>query len=147
MQRAEALDAAISGDNTSCEVAQVDFWDARREFKRYKDLMFVVAATFVGFLIVGIVLVSIGSDTRGAGIVSFVATVASGGAMSWVRGRRNQASKDKDAAKRLVRKYCSTPESVVETLEGGAVPVLGLTDGVSIDAGSPATARREVDHV
>jgi hypothetical protein len=121
MLRAAALETAIDS-NDSCRIAQVDFWDARREFNRYKSLVFVAACIFVAFLVAGIVLVALGEDTRGEGIVSFVGSVASGVAMAWVVARRNQASKDKDAAKRLVNKYCSTPEAVLENLESGATP-------------------------
>jgi hypothetical protein len=118
MLRAEALDAALkTGD--SCEVAKVDFADARHEFDRYKNLVFVMACVFAAFLVAGIVLVALGSDTRGAGIVSFVGTVASGIAMRWILARRNQASKDKDAAKTLVRNYCEAPDAVIENLEAG----------------------------
>ena len=122
MLRAEALERAIER-NDSCGIAKIDFWDAREEFNRYKVLVFIASCVFVAFLIGGIVLVAIGSDTRGEGIVSFVGSAASGVAMSFVIKRRNQASRDKDAAKRLVNTYCDTPQPVLEQLERGEAPV------------------------
>jgi NAD(P)H-hydrate repair Nnr-like enzyme with NAD(P)H-hydrate dehydratase domain len=85
-------------------------------------LVFVMGCAFGLSLVAGIVLVALGSDTRGAGIVAFVGTVASGAAMAWIVRQRNDASIQKEKALKLVDEYCREPERTIERLEAGADP-------------------------
>jgi hypothetical protein len=109
----ERLAPAIE-TNDRCEIAKANYWAASRNLELWDKLVFAMGCAFAVFLLAGIVLVAIGSDTRGAGIVSFVGTVASGVAMTWIVKRRNTARTEKNAAADLVGTYC--PAGTVEQL-------------------------------
>ena len=111
----------VSGKD-SCRLAQVGYADARAEQGRWQLLVFALGCAFGLTLIVGIVLVALGSDTRGAGIVAFAGTVISGGAMLWIVKQRNDASTEKAKALELVNKYCNEPDRTIAELERGADP-------------------------
>jgi UDP-N-acetylmuramyl tripeptide synthase len=80
------------------------------------------AEEFCFFLVAAIVLFAVNGDTRGAGIVAFVGTVASGLATTWIVKQRNDASKEKEKALKLVEQYCSEPAKTVTKLDEGANP-------------------------
>jgi hypothetical protein len=106
----------------SCRLAQVSYDDARREQGRWQTLVFVMGCAFGLFLVAAIILFSLGSDTRGAGLVAFVGTAASGAAVAWMVKQRNDASKEKEKALRLVNDYCNEPERTITELDEGANP-------------------------
>ena len=119
----QALEAATRAEpiaeSSACRIAQQSYQDARNDFKRFQNLVYIAACFVLLFLLAGIVLVALGSDTRGAGLVSFVGTVVSGVGMKFVLDRRNEASKEKKDAEALVREYCDQPQGVIERLEAG----------------------------
>jgi hypothetical protein len=117
--RFAALERAVD-DNDACEIAKVSFWDARQNAQRYRVLVYIVSCVVAAFLIAGIVLVALGSDTQGAGIVSFVGSVVGGAGMLFVIRRSKEAAKERDAAARLVKKYCSA--ETLGQLEAEPVP-------------------------
>jgi hypothetical protein len=129
--RATAIQTAIGAVETkdedckdvACKVAQVTFWDARAEFQRYKNLIYWVACLIVISLVASVVLFAAGKDTRAAGLVSFLGTVASCGALAWVLARKNHAEKEDTAAAKLVKDYCGTQATELQThLDSGARP-------------------------
>jgi hypothetical protein len=109
-------------ETDSCRLSQVGYADACAEQKRWQLLVFALGCAFGLTLIAGIALVAIGSDTRGAGIVAFAGTAASGAAIAWMVKQRNDASTEKEKALELVSKYCRDPEKTANALEQGADP-------------------------
>jgi hypothetical protein len=103
----------------ACRIAQESFRDARADLKRFQNLVYITACFAVAFVVAGIVLVALGSDTRGAGIVSFVGTAVTGLGVKFVIDQRNDARKEKRAAEKLVRANCERHENVIERLEAG----------------------------
>ena len=133
MAVAEALERVAASESVStrdsCRLAQVSYADARREQTRWQMLVFVMGCAIGISLIAGIVLVALGSDTRGAGIVAFVGTAVSGAAMAWIVKQRNDGSVEKEKALKLVRDYCEEPEKTVKALEHGADPAQLVVPG------------------
>ena len=118
-----ALEAAKQPETIAepeaCRMAQTSFSDARADFKRFQNLVYLTAFVVVAFLVAGIVLVALGSDTRAAGIVSFVGTVVTGVGMKFVLDQRNDARDEQHAAQKLVRANCKHANDVIERLEAG----------------------------
>lgn len=120
-----ALTAAVEPTamvrSDACKVANQNYRDFRHSWERLNNLVYALAFAATLFLIAGIVLVAVGSDTRGAGIVSFVGTVVTGVGARFVVNNRNQAKRELLAAARLVKSYCDQPASKLDAKDLEAV--------------------------
>jgi len=120
-----ALSAAVAptsmSRSDSCRAANESYRDFQASWKRLNNLVYALALAATVFLIGGIVLAALGSDTRAAGIVSFVGTAVTGLGARFVLRERNQAARDKLGAAKLVREYCERPESKLDTRDLRAI--------------------------
>lgn len=90
----------------ACRVANQSYQDFRHSWERLNNLVYALCVAAVVFLIAAIVLAAAGSNTRSAGIVSFVGTVVTSIGARFVLKERNQARKDKLDAAKTVREFC-----------------------------------------
>ncbi len=102
----QALGTAIERSD-ACEIARINWDDKRENDRRYQALIYYTSCAFVVFLLGAIVLTALGGDTRGAGLVSFVGTVASGAGMAFVLKRKKEVAAELKAASKLVKENCS----------------------------------------
>ncbi|HEV7770528.1 MAG TPA: hypothetical protein VGO66_07705 [Solirubrobacterales bacterium] len=109
-------------ERDACRLSQVSYTDARNEQTRWQMLVFVMGCAFGLCLIAAIVLFAISGDARGGKVAALVGAVASGLAMAWIAKQRNDASKEKEKALGLVKKYCSDPTKTLSELDEGAKP-------------------------
>ena len=97
---------AGGGPSMACRVASVVWQDAQRRFQRYSTLVFVLALLALAAIVLAVVFFFVADDATGAGLVSLVSGLISGGLAGFIKKERDTAREDRDAAIAIVRSDC-----------------------------------------
>ena len=105
------------GPTIPCRVSSVVWHDAQLRFQRYSNLVYLLALHSRRSS--SPLCSSSSRTTRGAkGSSHLSAALISGGLAAFIKGERDQARKDRDAAQKIVGKQCAgqTAEQVVASM-------------------------------
>jgi VIT1/CCC1 family predicted Fe2+/Mn2+ transporter len=118
LQPSESAQESAGGTTIPCKVASVVWDDAQRRFQRYSTLVYVLALLALAAILLAVVFFFVSDDGTGAGLVSLVSGLISGGLGAFIKRERDAAAKDRDAAHKIVNEQCAgqTAEAVIATL-------------------------------
>jgi hypothetical protein len=95
-----------------CRDARARRASAARDYKRFENLVYALAAAATIALILAIVLAVIGQSN--AGVISGVGAVVTGAGAIFIKRERDRAGRNEDAAWDEVKKYCKDDVSKLD---------------------------------
>jgi hypothetical protein len=109
---------AGGGASMACRVASVVWQDAQSRFQRYSTLVFALALLALAAIVLAIVFFFVADDATGAGLVSLVGGLISGGLAGFIKKERDTARDDRNAAIAIVQADCAgqSAEDVLQTM-------------------------------
>ena len=80
--------------------------DAQERFQRYSGLVWILALLSLGAIVAAVLAYLIGDDSTPEAITSAVAGLIGGALATFIKGERDQARKDRDAAQGVLNDQC-----------------------------------------
>jgi hypothetical protein len=93
-----------------CRVAAVVWKDAQRRFERISTLIYVLLVLALMTMVAAVVFFFVGEAAVGAGAVSVVTGLVSGGLAAFIKDERDKAREARDGAMKIINDSCAGQE-------------------------------------
>ncbi len=116
--RQEGIAPAEAEPSIPCKVAAVVMDDAQPRFERYSTLVWILALLSLGAIIAAALAYLIGDDSAPEAITGAVAGLIGGALATFIKGERDQARTDRDAAHKILNEQCEgqSKEQVLQSM-------------------------------